>query len=253
MSDPLPLTVAIIARDEADRIGAAIAAVDAAEVLVLDSGSTDGTPALARSLGARVIETDWPGHVAQKNRALDAARQPWVLCLDADERPDAALRAELRRVIAEDPEGRGPLDGYYVLRRNYYLGAPIRGGSFRPTPHLRLLRRGRGRWGGEDPHDRLSVDGPAGTLGGFLEHHPYRSLGEHLATIDRYTARFVQVTDRRARWPDLLLRPPAHLARALLLQGGWRDGPRGFILAWLGAAHVALKWGRLMLAQRNGR
>lgn len=253
MRDPLPLTIAIIARDEADRIEGAITGVEAAEVLVLDSGSTDGTPEVARSLGARVIETDWPGHVAQKNRALEAATQPWVLCLDADERPDAALVEAIRHVIQKDLDGLYHTDGYYVIRRNHYLGAPIRGGSFRPARHLRLVRRGRARWGGEDPHDRLAVEGTTGTLDGFLEHHPYRSLGEHLATIDRYTARFVQVTDRRAGWLDLWLRPPAHLLKALLFQGGWRDGARGVILAWLGAAHVALKWGRLMLAQRSER
>jgi len=244
VSDPLPLTVAIIARDEADRITGAITGLPAAEVIVIDSGSTDGTPAIARSLGATVIIRDWPGHVIQKNRALEAATQPWVLSLDADEAPDAELVAAIRAVIeADDPRA-----GFRVIRRNYWQGEPVRGGSFRPSPHPRLVRRGRGRWGGEDPHDRLIIDGPVGDLPGFLEHHPYRDLGEHLSTIDRYTARFVEVSlaaGRTASWSDVLLRPLFHWFKALALQGGWRDGARGVALAWLGATHVALKWGRL--------
>jgi (heptosyl)LPS beta-1,4-glucosyltransferase len=102
------------------------------------------------------------------------------------------------------------------------------------------------------PHDRLHIEGAVGRLPGFLEHAPYRDLAEHMRTIDRYTARFVEVSlekGRRARLVDVWLRPPLHFLRAFLLQAGFRDGPVGLMLAWLGATHVALKWGRLWLAQ----
>ena len=248
----LPLSVVIIAVDEADRIGDAIRSMpDAAEVVVLDSGSRDDTVAVARGLGARVVETDWPGHVAQKNRALEHATQPWVLCLDADERVDADLAEAIREVLRRDD----PRAGWRVRRQNVWLGHPVRGGSFGPAAHLRLARRARARWAGEDPHDVLGVDGAVGDLPGALVHHPYRDLGEHLRTIDRYTARFVEVSrdaGRHARAVDVLVRPPWHLLRAFLFQGGWRDGVVGVALAWLGAAHVALKWGRLWLAERGG-
>ena len=244
----LPLTLAIIARDEADRIGAAIASVPGcAEVLVLDSGSEDATLEVARELGARVVQTDWPGHVAQKNRALDRATQPWVLSLDADERLSREALEAVRRAIEADHG-----DGFALLRRNHWLGRPLRGGSFGPAWHLRLVRRDKARWGGEDPHDQLTVRGAVGRLEGFLEHHPYRDLGEHLATIDRYSARFVEESVRKGRRAgplDLLLRPPWHLLRSYVLQGGFRDGAAGLVVAWLGATHVALKWGRLLLAR----
>lgn len=244
----LPLTLAIIARDEADRIAAAIASVPGcAEVLVLDSGSVDTTLEVARSHGARVVETDWPGHVAQKNRALEAATQPWVLSLDADERLSPEALDAVRGAI----EG-GSAAGFALQRRNHWLGRPLRGGSFGPAWHLRLVRREAARWGGEDPHDKLAVEGRVERLDGFLEHHPYRSLGEHLSTIDRYSARFVERSleqGRRASVLDLLVRPPWHLLRSYVLQGGFRDGVAGLLVAWLGATHVALKWGRLLLAR----
>lgn len=243
----LPLTLAIVARDEADRIGAAIRSVPfAAEVVVLDSGSGDGTPELARALGARVIETDWPGYVAQKQRAWAAASQPWVLSLDADER----LSPELARAIEAAIGGGGAAVGYALRRRNRWLGRPIRGGVMGPRWHLRLARKDSAAWAGEDPHDQLRVNGPTLRLEGALEHEPYRQLGEHLATIDRYSAIFVEQSrksGRRAGLIDVLLRPFLHFVKAILLRGGWRDGAVGLALAWLGSAHVALKWLRLYL------
>lgn len=248
----LPLTLAIITKDEVDRLPEAIRSVPfAAEVLVLDSGSTDGTPDLARSMGARVVETDWPGHVLQKQRAIQAAEQPWVLSLDADERLSPELAAAIQAALSAGPE----VAGFALRRHNVWEGAPIRFGRFGPRWHLRLVRKERARVVGEDPHDRVEVDGPVAKLGGALMHHPYRDLGEHLRTLDAYSARFVQRSleqGRRARPWDWALRPPLHFVDSYLLRGGFLDGARGLCLAALGATHVALKWGRLALAQARG-
>jgi hypothetical protein len=130
------------------------------------------------------------------------------------------------------------------------MGAPIRHGTWYPDRRLRLARRDRARWEGLDPHDRLAVDGPTGSLEGHLLHHPYRSLGEHLAVIDRYTAiasRALAESGVRAGPLDVLLRPVLHFVKAYLLKAGFRDGVRGICLAWLGACYVALKWGRRCL------
>lgn len=246
----VPLTVAIIVRDEADRLPDAIRSVQglAAEVLVLDSGSTDDTVAVARGLGARVLELDWPGHVAQKNRALDAARHPWVLSIDADERLSPDLARAISQALAREPE----VDGFEISRLSWWQGAPIRHGTWYPDRRLRLVRRARARWGGNNPHDRLSVQGARSRLPGELWHHPYRSLSEHLVVIDRYTAIAAEALageGRRARIWDLVLRPPLHIVKALLLRAGFRDGARGLCLAGLGATYVLLKWGRRYLAQ----
>jgi len=248
-----PLSVAIIARDEVDRLAAAIDSVRgfAAEIVVLDSGSTDGTPDLARRLGARVEQTDWPGHVAQKNRALAACTHPWVLSIDADERVSDALAASIRAVL----DGRAtPADGYACARLSWWMGAPIRHGTWYPDRRLRLVHRDAARWVGRNPHDRLEVEGRVETLPGDLLHHPYRDLSEHLAVIDRYTAIAAEALAEegvRARWWDVALRPLLHIVKALLLRAGLRDGVRGFCVAGLGATYVLLKWGRRYLQQHT--
>lgn len=245
----IPLSVAIIARDEGERLPDAIRSVSFAdEILVLDSGSTDGTPELARGLGARVLQTDWPGYVAQKNRALAEVRHAWVLAIDADERVSEALADELRALLASEPA----LPGYEIPRLSWWEGAPLRHGRWGRDRKVRLFRRDRARWEGRDPHDRIALDGPAGRLTGPLHHHPYRDLGEHLSTIDRYTALAAELMAAegvRARWWDLAFRPSLHLVDALLLKAGLLDGARGLCVATLGALYVQLKWWRLWKLQ----
>ncbi len=230
------LSAAIICRDEADRIEDAIRSVAFAdECVVLDSGSRDDTVARARALGARVIETDWPGFVAQKNRALAACRGEWVLSIDADERVTPALRDEVLAAVAT-----GDAHGYRVPRRNFWLGHRLTAGHWYPDRKLRLARRERARWEGEDPHDVLVVDGPVKDLRADLNHVPYRSLAEHLATIDRYSA----LGARRGTVLDILLRPSWHFVSGYLVRGGFRDGVAGLVVHALGALHVLLRWSR---------
>jgi glycosyltransferase involved in cell wall biosynthesis len=231
------LSAVIIARDEADRIEAAIRSVAFAdEVLVLDSGSLDGTVERARAAGARVIGTDWPGFVAQKNRGLAEARHDWVLSLDADETLDAVARQAILEALAHP----GGCVGFAIRRENTWLGHRLRHGHWRPRPHLRLVRRGHARWGGEDPHDRLIADGPCRLLRGAIRHDPYRNLGEHLRTIDRYSA----LQARRGSALDVLGRPLWHFFSGWVLRGGVLDGVPGLVVTGLGALHVGLKWSR---------
>ncbi len=239
------LTLAVIAKNEEDRLADCLRSVPfATELLVLDSGSTDGTVALAESLGARVVQTDWPGHVAQKNRALELATQPWVLSLDADERLSPGAAAELERALAHP----GDAVAFSFPRCSRWRGKPIRHGKWYPDRKVRVVRHGRGRWAGDDPHDLLHADGPVTRLSHDIEHYTYRSVREHLRTIDRYSRISAESLHRRgvrARPWDVLLRPPLHFANAVLLRMGWLDGPEGIAIAGLGSVHVALKWSRL--------
>jgi glycosyltransferase involved in cell wall biosynthesis len=239
------VTLVVITRDEEDRIAACLSSVPwVAESIVVDSGSTDATVEVARQAGARVVQTDWPGHVAQKNRALALATQPWILSLDADE----ALSPEASEALREALQDPGPAEGFSFPRCSTWLGRPIRHGRWYPDRKLRAVRRGAGLWVGDDPHDRLTVSGPVHKLTGDILHVPYRDFGEHLRTIDAYTrihADTMAKRGQRAHWWDPTLRPPLHFINAYLLKRGFLDGPSGMALAGLGAAYVALKWSRL--------
>jgi glycosyltransferase involved in cell wall biosynthesis len=230
------LSAVIIAKDEGDRIEDAVRSVAFAdEIVVLDSGSTDDTVARAEALGARVVRTDWPGHVAQKNRALAEARGDWIVSIDADERITPELRDSIVAAL------RAPqADGYRVARRNHWLGHRLAHGHWYPDQKLRVARRARARWIGEDPHDRLVVDGTVGDLCGDLDHFPYRSLAEHLATIDAYT----RIGARRGGPLDLVARPAWHFFSGYVLRRGFLDGVPGLVVHALGAVHVLLRWAR---------
>lgn len=248
---PAPLSACIIACDEEDRIGPCLDSVAFCdEVLVVDSHSKDATREVAARRGARVIERDWPGHVAQKEFAIRAAAHDWVLCVDADERVSEALRAEIEAL-----RGAGfPVHaGWRMPRLSSYLGRWIRHGSWYPDRQLRLFDRRRGRWAGRDPHDRVAVEGSIGTLRSDLLHHPYRDLSDHLRTIERYAdiqAGLLRADGRRAGPVDWVLRPIWRFLRFYLLEGGWLDGWRGFLLACLAAHYVRLRWVKLWLLAR---
>lgn len=240
------LSVVVIARDEADRLGRCLrsAPSDAERVVVVDTATSDATAAVAEREGARVVLASWPGHVAQKNRALAEAKGAWVLSLDADEWLTPGARAAVSAAVA-DP---GDAAGFSLPRLNVWLGRPLRHGRWYPDRRVRLVRAGRARWVGDDPHDRLEVDGPVRALMGDIGHTPYRTFWEHLATIDRYTrihAAALHARGVRARAWDPALHGSLHLVDALLWRSAWRDGADGVAVAVLGAVHASLKWQRL--------
>jgi len=214
LSPPVPVTACIITRDEEDRLGPCLDSLDwCDELLVVDSHSTDQTRELAAARGARVIERDWPGHVAQKEFAVREARHDWVFCIDADERVSPELRAAI------EAERRGEFAGaagYEVSRVSSYLGRWIRHGTWYPDWKLRLFDRRRGGWGGRDPHDRAQVSGGVRRLAGELRHEPYRSFDDHLRTIDRYTSIMAEAMRAEGRRRT----PMAALSRAVV---GVRD------------------------------
>ncbi len=249
-----PLSACLIAFNEQDRIADCIRSASwCDEVVVIDSHSSDRTREIARQLGARVIERDWPGFGEQKRFAVESARNDWVLFLDADERVSPELRSAIERL-----RDRGFADarGWTVRRLNWYLGRPIRHGSLGPDRILRLFDRRHSRWVGDPPHETPAVDGPTGRLEAPLLHDPYRDLADHLGRMDRYTtimAEGMNARGRRARALDLVIRPGWRFVRSYLLRGGFLDGWRGLVLAYLDAHYVRLKYTKLLVMQRAAK
>jgi len=219
------ISVFVIALNEADRIGATLDAARKVtdDLIVIDSGSTDGTQDVARAHGARVIHHDWPGYGPQKRFGEDQCRHDWVLNLDADEVMPDALIGEIKGLFAG---GKPPFDAYRVPIAEMFPGEkaphPL-GFSLAP---VRLYRRSVGRYSPSPVHDRVAL--PAGTatgkLRGVIHHYSVRSIGDQIAKLNRYTD--MQAADLDARG--------AHVSTWRLLA----EFPANFIKAYIGRRHA---------------
>jgi glycosyltransferase involved in cell wall biosynthesis len=245
------LSVIVIARDEARHIRDALASVAwADERIVVDSGSTDDTAALARAEGARVEIREWPGYGAQKNHAAALASNDWILSLDADERVTPALAVEIRGLVATGPSAAG----YRIPRVTNYLGRWIRSTDWYPDPQLRLYDRRRARWNEIPVHESVLADGAVGRLRAEIEHHAYRDVAHHVATINHYTslAAARMAADGRSSGP---VRAAAHAMAAFLrnyvLRHGFTDGAAGFVISAMNAYYVWLKLVKLWEMSRR--
>lgn len=231
----ITLSVIIITKNEADRIAACLGSVAFAdEVVVLDSGSTDATCAIAREYGARVESSaDWPGFGPQKNRALDLATGDWVLSIDADEQVTPELAQAIRRVLLA-PDA----DAYRIARLSSFCGRPIRHSGWWPDYVVRLFRRDAGRFTDATVHERVIVQGRTGTLQGHFLHDPYASLEIFIDKINRYSTEAARGAFERGRRTSLL-GPFGHAAwtfvRHYVLRRGFLDGWQGLVLAGMAA------------------
>lgn len=179
------VSVVVIAQDEERNIGPCLDSVGwADEVIVVDGGSRDRTAEIAAAKGVRVHHNAWPGFSRQWDFAIRLASRDWVCLLAADERVTDELASQVRTVAG----GNGAYDGYYVPRRTYFLGRPMRHCGWGDQMELRLFRRGRGRMDGRLVHERLVVDGQVGSLEGHILHHSHPSLREYLLNLNECTS-----------------------------------------------------------------
>lgn len=228
-------SVCVIARDEEASIVRCLASTPASaeRVVVVDDRSRDGTARWAARVGARVVRRRFDDWSAQRNAALAASRGDRILFLDADETASDALRAWMC----------GPDDGadaWSFPFRTRWLGRVLSHGRMGRSRHVRAVRRGRGRWVGA-VHERLSTGGVARPIDACIHHDPYETVWDHLAAIERYTS--VPGARGREPWPgERPVRAAWHVADALVVRGGWRDGPDGLAVAGLGALAVWKKW-----------
>lgn len=235
------LAVTVITRNEAANLEAALASVAwADEIVVVDAESSDRTAGIARQHATRVEVRPWPGYSAQKNYAASIASHDWILSLDADERVTPALAAEIQHLLRSEPAHRG----YRIPRISYYLGRWIRGTDWYPDYQLRLYDRRAGEWNSRRIHESVALRETPGRLANDLQHHPYRDISDHLATIDRYTTLAAEQMHAEGRRPSLagiVLHPPFAFLRNYVLRGGFRNGAAGLIVSTLNSYYVFLK------------
>ena len=248
-----PLSACIITLNEARNIDACIGSLDFCdEVLVVDSGSTDDTRERAAACGARVIIHPFAGYRTQKDFAVRSALNDWVLCLDADERVTPELRAAIEAARAG---GFAAAAGFRFARATEYFGAFLRHGNAYPDRVLRLFDRRRGGFRGtREIHEHASVDGAIATLGGDLEHHAYASLGDQLGRLERYArmmAEHQHAAGKRAHLYNIVLNPFWRFVRGYVLRGGFLDGWRGLVYAYVEANYVRQKFIKQWLLARG--
>lgn len=248
MSNRLPISAAIITLNEEQNLRRCLESLRelVSEIVVIDSGSTDRTREVAAEFGAIFETRPWPGHIGQKNNALERCTGPWVLCVDADEAVSPELAASIRRAFERSEPSQ---NGFYVNRLNFYLGQWIRH-AWQPEWRLRLVRKSGGpRWGGLDPHDRLEISGATGRLRGDLLHWSFESLRDHLQKTVKYAeimAESYARTGRPCRWYHVIFSPWLAFLKILVVKSGWRDGWRGWVIAGAKWINVFAKYAFLL-------
>ena len=241
----MPVTALVITLNEAANIEACLQSLAwADERLVVDSGSTDDTVAIATRSGATVISRPFDGYSAQKNFGASRAAHDWIVSVDADERVTPELAAEMAAAAASP----GDRAGFRMPRVTFHLGRWMRCTDWYPDNQLRLYDRRRARWNGRKVHESVIADGPVGSLRHELQHFAYRDIAHHLETINKYTtlaAEEMHERGRRTGYLELLLHPPAAFLRNYLLRGGIFAGTAGLIVSVMNSYYVFLKFAKL--------
>ena len=252
MSAGTAISVVVVVKDEEADIERLIAATSPhfAEVLVADSGSTDGTKRVAEAAGARVIDVSWEGFGPTKNAAVAVAAHDWIVSLDADEVPDALMVSQIRAAVREATPGMV----FGLKRVTNFCGTWVRHGAWRNDVVWRVYHRDTNRWDDRAVHERLLRDvNQSRVLAGELLHYSFVDEPDYLAKHRRYAilgAEALHAEGRRATWAKRHLSPVWRAFRGYVLRGGWRDGAAGWRLAQLDYRHVKEKYA-LLRARSN--
>lgn len=226
----LPISAVIITRDAERHLAAVLAACDfCAERLVLDSGSTDGTEAIARQAGARFECQEFLGYGPQKRRAVELARHDWILAIDADEVLDDEARRLITGLDLSDPAA------CWQFRRRTFIGRrEISHGPWGRDRVLRLFNRTRATFKPLAVHEEVESSRPPVLLSGSILHYSYAGLPDVIARSLRYAPLKAEVMRRKGQRPaiwSLPTRGAAAFFGSYITSGGWRDGAAGFVIA----------------------
>jgi glycosyltransferase involved in cell wall biosynthesis len=247
------LSVTVITQNEAHNIEDCLRSVLFAEqIVVLDSGSTDGTVELARAMGAEIsISSDWQGFGIQKNRALALASADWVLSLDADERVTPELQAEIRATMAAPA-----FDVYSFPRLSSYCGQYMRYSGWYPDRVTRLFRRHAARFSDDLVHEKVVTTRQVGQLRCSLLHQSFKSFESVLDKVNRYSSAGAQSLlhkNKAASVGSALGHGLWAFIRTYFLRLGFLDGWMGLVLAVSNAEGTYYRYLKLWLLHRDGR
>jgi len=263
------LSVVIITFNEEANIGRTLASLRSflydlrgepggGEIIIVDSGSTDRTIEIAKSLDAKIYSEEWKGYAAQKNSAIEKAAGTWILSLDADEVVSPELLKEIWRAITkqnalrlEQPsDSPAFVDAFSMPRQNMLLQRPIRHGGFWPDRKVRLFRKGKGRFAMRPVHESVHVTGRIAKLDGPLIHHSYPTLSDYIEHMNRYSSLGAEMIVASAKGKvrfsvmNIVLRPLATFLYNYVLRLGFLDGREGLLLHLYHAVYVSWKYAK---------
>ncbi|HZP01983.1 MAG TPA: glycosyltransferase family 2 protein [Terriglobia bacterium] len=222
------------------------------EIIVVDSGSTDRTLEIARSYGAEIFVEPWKGFAAQKNSAMEKGNGEWVLQLDADEALEPGLSEEIIEATSSTD-----LVGFWIPRKNFFLGRWIRHGGFYPDPKLRLIRRGAGKFEEYGAHPTIKVNGPTGRLKHALIHNAYPTLRGYIDHMNSYSSSGAEVAVARGHRAfnllNIVLRPKLTFLYNYVFRLGFLDGREGLLLHLYHSAYVSWKYAKAWELARKGK
>ena len=247
----IKLSVVIITLNEEKNIGRCLESVQiiADEIVVVDSLSIDKTREICEKFKVNFIEQKFLGYVEQKNFALQKASHEYVLSLDADEALSPELTSEILKIKSQFN-----VDGYKFNRLTEYNGHWVRYCGWYPDTKLRIVKKAKARWVGNNPHDALEVDGVVEHIGGDLLHYSYDSISSHVLQANKFTtieARTLFEKGKRASLTKLVTRPLYQFFKDYILKLGILDGRYGFIICFINAQYVLLKYAKMIDLEKS--
>jgi len=255
------LSVAIVTFNEEENLARTLASVAwADEIIVVDSGSTDRTPEIARSFNAAVLDRPWSGFAAQKNFALAQCIGDWILTLDADEELSPELQQQIRQTLSSRPTA----DAFFLKRRNLFLGRWIKRGGFYPDPKLRLFRRNLSpppQFEARPVHETIPFSGSTATLDFDILHHAYPTLSSYIEHMDRYSTLGAQLLIDKGRtganiftfFARIVIFPILGFKWNYIFRLGFLDGREGLLLNLYHACYSSWKYAKAWELSRKPR
>lgn len=241
----IPVSVAIVTKDEEKNIQDALQSIrDVAEIVIVDAFSIDRTLDICREYTDKVYQTEWKGYAKQKQTAIEHAKGPWVFILDSDERFTESLREELSSVVKNNKV----YSGFYVPRKNFFLGKWIRHGGWWPDYTLRLFLKDKASMEEREVHEKVVVNGTVGYLKNPIEHNTYRTISDYIKKMENYSTLSANELYNKKITPSIfsmLINPGFVFIKMFFLRQGFRDGIHGFILAVLYSFYTFLKYAKV--------
>jgi glycosyltransferase involved in cell wall biosynthesis len=245
----IPVSVVIVTKNEEKNIGDALESVkDFEDIVVVDSFSEDRTVEICRQYTSKVFQHEWQGYARQKQMAVDYAKKPWVLIVDADERVTPELESEIMEKIAIERSA-----GFYIPRKNFFLGKWIRHSGWWPDYTVRLFKKDLSFVEQREVHEKVIVKGPVDYLKNPIEHYTYRTISDYIKKMESYSTLSAQEMLIKNPHPSaaflslkMMLSPVFTFIKMFFIKQGFRDGVHGLMLAVLYSFYAFLKYAKAL-------